>query len=108
MAWNCGPPAENSQNVEKVARILAKFWDGDVECNAFEDEALKESRLLRLDSSRAVQRLNWNPRLTFAESIRFTAEWYKSVLRGSSALEETRKQIAAFMERERGNRSNPA
>jgi CDP-glucose 4,6-dehydratase len=100
-AWNFGPPAESSQNVENVARILADFWDGDVEYGAFEDEAFKESKFLRLDCSKAVQKLHWNSRLTFLESIRFTAEWYKSVLNGESAAAETRKQIAFFMGKEK-------
>jgi CDP-glucose 4,6-dehydratase len=99
-AWNFAPPAENSQDVESVARILTEFWGNDVEYTVFDDTALKESKLLRLDSSRAIQRLNWNPRLTFMESIRLTVEWYKSVLGGKSALTETRKQIAAFAEKD--------
>jgi CDP-glucose 4,6-dehydratase len=99
-AWNFGPPTESAQNVENLARILAELWSDDVKYRTFEDEILKESRLLRLDSGRAVQRLNWNPRLTLMESIRFTVEWYKSVLSGGSVKTETRKQIVAYMEKE--------
>jgi CDP-glucose 4,6-dehydratase len=100
VAWNFGPPAESSRDVESVARILTESWGDNAVYKIVEDRALKESQLLRLDPSRAIQKLDWNSKLTLAESIHFTIEWYKSVLNGSDAMTETKKQITAFVEKE--------
>ena len=58
-----------------------------------------EASLLRLDVSLAKQKLGWHPRLSCQEAIAWTADWYAAWQRGSSPLEVTRSQIAAYLER---------
>ena len=56
----------------------------------------KEAGLLSLDPSKAAERLGWKPRLSFAQTAAWTAEWYRETGQKQNFSELTRKQIANF------------
>jgi CDP-glucose 4,6-dehydratase len=97
-AWNFGPPASDSRSVEHVAQKLSELWGGGAGYAIAEDNTMHESHLLRLDSSRAIQKLGWNPRLTFDRAVAITVEWYKRASSGEDALALIHEQIARYLE----------
>jgi CDP-glucose 4,6-dehydratase len=98
-AWNFGPPADDSRSVKSIAERLVSLWGDGAVYTTSPDHSLHESHLLRLDSSRAIQRLGWRTRLDTNEAISITVEWYKRVSRGDNPLDITREQIAWYMEK---------
>jgi CDP-glucose 4,6-dehydratase len=82
-----------------VAERLVSLWGDGASYTANPDYSLHESHLLRLDSSRATQRLGWQTKLDTDEAISMTVEWYRRVFRGDNPLEMTKDQIAWYMEK---------
>jgi CDP-glucose 4,6-dehydratase len=55
-----------------------------------------EATVLRLDTSKALDLLSWESRISFSESISHTMNWYLEFINGSSAFELTQKHIQKF------------
>ena len=77
-AWNFGPEEKVLVNNEKLVEIAKKSWDRiDPEFGARE-EWFHETKILMLDSLKAIEDLNWRPVWTYDEAIEVTIEWYKN------------------------------
>jgi hypothetical protein len=67
-----------------------------------EDEALgvlHEAKYLKLDSSKAADRLDWSARLDVHRRLHWTAEWYQAWAENpASVWELTARQIARYEE----------
>ena len=101
-AWNFGPDANEPKTVsELVARFFTEWDDPTVPLvSVVSPNGPVETGQLRLDSTKAQQRLGWRPRLGFAESVGWTARWYRAFYDDrASALETTVGQIARYEER---------
>ena len=53
--------------------------------------------MLSLDSARARGRLLGRPRLSIAQGLQWTVEWYRTVAGGASALAMTEAQIDRYV-----------
>jgi len=97
-AWNFGPDADDAKPVRWIADRLSDGWPGagpEVRVEP-DSDAGKESVLLRLDSSKARERLGWAPEWGLAKGLDSTVEWYAAV---DDGRERTLRQIAAFADR---------
>jgi CDP-glucose 4,6-dehydratase len=94
-AWNFGPGPES-----EVTRRLVVACGGDPSLVRIEQSSLVEAMSLRLDTSKSRQVLGWQPVLDFAETIGWTAEWYREHASGArSAVELTNDQLARYRAR---------
>ena len=78
-AFNFGPPAIVNQSVEELISAMAEYWPGatwTVEPTGQKDQ--RESTLLKLCCDKALSLLKWRAILSFSETIRLTAEWYRT------------------------------
>lgn len=98
-AFNFGPAENYNHNVLEVvstlARLLPEFsWEHSPK----NLEGLYESKLLSLNSKKALKYLNWSPKLTFDEIFLLTADWYKSFYSSdqSNILDMTQEQITNY------------
>lgn len=97
-SWNFGPESTSICTVEDLTRQAVAVWgSGEVVVDA-DPNAPKEARLLHLCTDKAQMELTWRPRWNTRRAIAETVGWYKEVLAGGSALEVTRRQIAAYLE----------
>jgi CDP-glucose 4,6-dehydratase len=55
-----------------------------------------EANYLKLDSSKARMKLNWQSRMTLDESLHELTTWYKNYYEGKDMIEVTRQQITNF------------
>jgi CDP-glucose 4,6-dehydratase len=77
--WNFGPSLAEAVPVrELVARMTAAWPRLRAEFGAA-TPGPHEARLLRLDNSKARERLGWRPALTLDETVGWTVEWYRAV-----------------------------
>jgi CDP-glucose 4,6-dehydratase len=84
-AWNFGP-SDEGWSVERLARQFLSFWPEARNPEYVATESVPyETPVLRLDSRKAMDELGWQPRLTTAEAVRWTAEWYREWALGSVA-----------------------
>ena len=56
-------------------------WEID---NSNKKNIYKEANLLKLNCDKSMEVLGWEPVLTFEETIKLTAEWYKNFYENSS------------------------
>lgn len=95
-AFNFGPRADDTQDVEWVVKKVADLWDTaatwKIDAGAHPHEALH----LKLDISKAEHYLRWHPRLCLDEAINLTVEWYKGFNDGKDVREITLSQIECY------------
>lgn len=75
-AWNFGPTDNGEREVGDLVKTLRKHWPSIK--LSFGEGSFNESRFLHLTSERARKELDWNPPLNFEETVKWTAEWYRS------------------------------
>ena len=76
--FNFGPPAQQNHSVLELVQEMALHWDQV----RWRDESRAtsgpyESDLLKLNCDKALHHLRWQASLTFEETVRLTAEWYR-------------------------------
>jgi CDP-glucose 4,6-dehydratase len=87
-AWNFGPRNEDALPVRDVVERLGAHYRVEPD-----PDAEKESVLLRLDSTKAQERLGWTPGWDIEQGLAATHEWYASQ---DDPRERTLRQIRAF------------
>jgi CDP-glucose 4,6-dehydratase len=97
-AWNFGPDEERP--VAWLVERLRERWPGDFTVRAAPPDAAQgEAPLLRLDSSRARERLGWSPRWDLEAALDATVDWYAAYRDGADMRAVTLGQIAAYSAR---------
>ena len=95
--WNFGPAEEDARPVGWLVERIAERWPGGLDVRAAADGAAAgESPLLRLDATRARDRLGWAPRWDLAAGLDATVSWYAGYRDGADLRAETLGQVAAF------------
>lgn len=94
-AWNFGPEDADSRPVEWLvdnlcARVPGASWRRE------EIPQLHEAGTLKLDSSKAKQRLNWRPRWALEQSLAHTVDWHLTWRKGADMRAFSLQQIAAY------------
>jgi CDP-glucose 4,6-dehydratase len=96
-AWNFGPNLTNQINVENLVKTTLMSWGRPDWPIQLEASDLHESRLLRLDISKALSRLAWRPRLNIEQTLQWTTEWYRRFYQNRDhAWSATSDQIDRF------------
>lgn len=76
-AWNFGPIDPQPMTVRDFAHQFVQLWGRGTVTEADEETGPHEARFLKLDSSKAVSRLGWQPLLAPQERLQWTVDWYK-------------------------------
>ena len=95
-AWNFGPHDRDSQTVGSIATTMAQQWGENARWNQDAGEHPHEAHHLKLDISKARNRLKWEPKLSLQDALRLVIEWYKHHQRGSDIRAMTTTQIRAY------------
>lgn len=97
-AWNFGPEQRDAQPVEWIVAKLAETWGPDARWELDQLQHPHEAQSLKLDWSKAHNRLGWQPKLRLQDALAMTAEWYKLKLNNSDMREFTASQIREYEE----------
>ena len=76
-SWNFGPLLSDNISVLSIANLAVKILDKGKIIIKEDINNHHEAKLLKLDISKAINELNWTPRVSTIESVRLTIEWYK-------------------------------
>jgi len=94
--WNFGPHAEDNLTVEELVQIALKSWgSGDYNRSALSGQP-HEAGLLKLDISKTINVLGWEPKYNARTSIDKTLEWYKKSQSDSLDKQLVNEQIVSF------------
>jgi CDP-glucose 4,6-dehydratase len=89
-AWNFGPSQTNKITVEKIVQNIIKIWNrGDwVDVSKESKDQSIESVSLLLDSTKALNSLEWKTIYSLETAINETISWYKSYYNNHVSMRE--------------------
>lgn len=94
-AWNFGPADEDARSVSWIVERMAEMRK-DVKWQCEKAPQPHEANYLKLDSSKAHNRLNWQPRWQLQTALQKTLEWHEAWRRATDMRSLTLAQIAAY------------
>lgn len=77
-SWNFGPYFESIKTVEFIVKYMAELWGESTEYTLNKNILLHEANYLKLDISKAQQKLGWSPKWNLVETLEKTVEWEKN------------------------------
>ena len=99
-AWNFGPGDGDAISVAELTDRLVSLWGAGRVSAQPPANAPHEAHTLRLDSSKARQRLHWRPRLSLDEGLQWTVDWTRTWAQTPARAElAIKEQIENYMER---------
>jgi len=94
--WNFGPKEEMNYKVYELIKLLQGHSPG-ISIEYSDDITTKEAGLLKLDISKAVFKLKWQPVLSFEDTVKLTADGYISDFTGKDALQNRIDAIHKYL-----------
>jgi CDP-glucose 4,6-dehydratase len=80
--WNFGPKDDDVKTVQWICDQLTNAWGNGAHWELDKGDHPHEARHLKLDSTKAKERLHWQPRWTLAEAIEHIGIWHRAHLAG--------------------------
>ncbi|MGB5757452.1 MAG: CDP-glucose 4,6-dehydratase [Acidimicrobiales bacterium] len=93
--WNFGPSEDDARPVSWIVDRMAERWGADATWRV-ERDGPHEATMLKLDCSKARNRLGWRPRLDLDTTIDWLIDWYRGHLDGMDMAKLTMDQIDAY------------
>jgi CDP-glucose 4,6-dehydratase len=100
--WNFGPDEADAMPVSHVADRLTALWGGGAAWAVDSGSHPHEAAYLRLDCSKARERLGWRSRMNIETALQWVVDWHKRLAAGQNARQLCQEQITRFMEQEVG------
>jgi CDP-glucose 4,6-dehydratase len=94
--WNFGPDEADEWPVRAVVARIAELWGDALAWVHDERKQPQERHVLRLDSSRARERLGWAPRWDLEHAIESVVDWYRAYQAGKDVRVVVLDQIKAY------------
>lgn len=98
--WNFGPDESDANSVEWIVDRLCQKWEGSAGYFVDKGEHPHEANYLKLDCSKAKNRLNWYPKWNLEKAIDYIIEWTIAYKAKKDIKETCLKQIAEYMRSE--------
>ena len=83
-SYNFGPSSKKHYSVGDILDCVSKLIK--IEVIKKNDNSLKETNLLHLNSNKALKLLKWKTKLNFKETIKYTIEWYEEYLKNKENI----------------------
>lgn len=97
--WNFGPNSDDARPVEWIVRQLAARWGAGAHWQVDARDHPHEASYLKLDISKAGQRLAWRPVLRLDDALGLIVDWSHAKMASADMRAHTLAQIAAYQER---------
>jgi CDP-glucose 4,6-dehydratase len=94
--WNFGPVEEDARPVGWIVRRMGEMWPGGLRSTLDDGPHPHEARYLKLDSSRARERLGWRPLVALDATLQSIVDWYRALGEGADMRAVTLGQIDTF------------
>jgi CDP-glucose 4,6-dehydratase len=101
--FNFGPNSDQTFTVLELLKAISTHWEFKDNEDPFvivPNTSFHEAGLLKLNCDKALSYLQWKPVLDFAETARFTGEWYDTFYhkKSDNLFDYTTKQIDEYVE----------
>jgi CDP-glucose 4,6-dehydratase len=96
--WNFGPLDDGAKTVEWIVEKISYLWGDEAKWSIDGANQPHEANYLKLDCSKAFERLDWKPKWTLDEALLKIVDWYKEDdLRASYCKDLCLSQISDYM-----------
>lgn len=96
-SWNFGPNDDDTKSVTEILDTFANYWGQAIKINIKQDSnTLHEAFHLRIDSTKAKNRLGWLPQWDADESVRRTCAWFRAYMNQENMQTYTLKEILEY------------
>lgn len=96
-AWNFGPAPASAVPVEQIVDALVRLWGDTARWERDGDAHVHEAVMLRLDCSKAAERLGWHPLIGLEQALGLTVDWYRAADEGQDMRLFSLQQIEAVL-----------
>lgn len=94
--WNFGPCDDDARTVQWIVEHLCKDWGSGATWNLQPGNHPHEASFLKLDISKARQRLHWAPRWSLETALTRIIEWHQSWISGQDMRTVCLNQISQY------------
>jgi CDP-glucose 4,6-dehydratase len=99
-AWNFGPNDKDARPVQWIVEKVSEQWGCNEECWVFDKgEHPHEAHYLKLDCSKAKERIGWSPKWNLSEALLKIVEWHKLEHSGNDCRKICLTQINDYIAR---------
>lgn len=95
-AWNFGPRDEDAKTVQWIVENICEQWGDGASWNLQTGDHPHEANFLKLDTSKARQRLQWTPRWPLETALKRIIEWHQAWLSGQDMRAVCLNQISEY------------
>jgi CDP-glucose 4,6-dehydratase len=97
-AWNFGPDYSDARPVDWIVERLAQMWGPTARWELDGGEHPHETKMLRLDWSKAAAQLEWRPLSGLSQALEMTVDWYKAWAQQKDMRAFTMEQIERYVQ----------
>lgn len=95
-AWNLGPRDEDCKPVSWIVAQMASLWGPSARWQVDANSHPHEANHLKLDASKALTRLHWQPRLGVSRALELIVDWVHQHQAGADMRAFTLSQISSY------------
>ena len=95
-AWNFGPDDSDAKSVEWIVSHLAQSWGDGARWQLDQSAHPHEARYLKLDCSKAKERLAWRPAWSLERALDHVVNWYRAFAARGDMRAVCERQIADY------------
>jgi CDP-glucose 4,6-dehydratase len=96
--WNFGPEDKDARPVKWIVEHLCQGWGDDASWTLQSGNHPHEANYLKLDISKAKQRLNWTPNWSLDKALAMIIDWHHAWISGKDIRDKSFQQIQAYTE----------
>lgn len=94
--WNFGPKDDDCRPVNWILDKMCDKWIEGAKWVLDKNNNPHEAGFLKLDCSKAAQRLKWYPKWSLEESLNLIIDWYQFYLKGEDVKKQCLKEINKY------------
>lgn len=95
--WNFGPKDEDCKPVSWILDKMVSKWGNGASWALDTNNNPHEAGFLKLDCSKAANRLKWKPKWNLEDSLSLIIDWHQNYLSGKNVKEDCLKEINKYI-----------
>lgn len=94
--WNFGPKDDDCKSVGWILDKMVAKWGEGAQWELDKNNNPHEAGFLKLDCSKAAQRLHWNPQWNLNKTLDLIINWHQNWLSGKNIKQQCLQEIASY------------
>jgi CDP-glucose 4,6-dehydratase len=94
--WNFGPKDEDCKPVSWILDQMVKYWGNNASWSVDKNNNPHEAGFLKLDCSKALNRLKWNPKWNLQLTLKSIVDWHQLYASGGDIKKQCLKEINTY------------